>query len=409
VGRVLVGLLVFVTLILSSACWSGDSSPSATAGPSPTDDDVRATLAKARDALADATSMQIALTMQRTFGEDSSDFSADLTYVAPSSLFGTVTVPDGSFAIQSEDNRVFAGNGGSEWIEPYQVFPLAGMRQYGGGAVDIGGLAKNLTNLKLDERDRHVEKIRGSLPSLAFMSWAEQVVERGTFVGVVFYSADSAEIWLERKSGLPTMVQVDGDAKSVGSSGTFSMRMEFSHYDKVFDVPPTPIDVTPYIPTEIADTLTPTPVLAVGCAAGISLSPASDDIGRVYHSGETLSVTINYTAPGCRDASASFDGEYVADSPRYRQVCRHQCGDSIPWSFDSEQFPLDGPTGTVTIKAALQRLFATPEANQVDPLEGFRLCRVTVTFNDGVIGGTTYKSVMGSPETRFPPKSACSP
>lgn len=396
-----------VALAFSLVACGGKAGQSGTPTPSPTGDEVHATLVQSRDALANATSAAVTLSVQLDLGEKQVVFAANLKYTAPYSIFGTVSESKGSFSVVADQDRIYAPDADGNMLR-FDPLGATGLREYA-GLIDMDQLATSLTGAQSYGGDSHVEKIRGSLPSIGFNSYIERLVEGAALTGIPAYLADSADIWVDRATRRPTRIELDGAtaAPSGAHTGTFRIRFEFADYNKTFHAPPVPKDATPYQYPGLAAILTPTAVVPIGCAAGISVTALTTDaIGRVYHAGDTLSIAMRYAAPGCKSASAEFRGVYLAGSPHYKQTCVHQCGHAISAGFGSPEVALDGPSGVVTIPAAAG-FPPTPIAGSSDQLEGFQLCGVTVTFNDGVIGGTFYDTVVGTPESGLDYSSAC--
>jgi hypothetical protein len=396
--------LCVVFVMLAAACTGGSSPPSSGATASPTREQIQMTLAKAQEGLLDADSAQIAMSVEISVDEQTTDFAADLAYVAPSSLFGTVTVADGSIVVRADNDRLFAENRDGSWLQLNPFLTSVASRVYGGGLVDISQLSGYLFDADAED-DGNIEKIHGTLGGIGFNAYLERLIEPAVFNGLVGYLARSTNIWVDRRSGLPTHVEVSGSTASP-SDGAFSVRMDFSHYNKPIKALPVPSAITPYSDPRIAGILTPTVGPARGCAAGVHVTPVDSPVGRLYRAGDHLSVTLQFTAPGCKFASAEFDGEYEAGSPRYKQVCHKQCGSSISAVFGSPEVPLSAGSGSVVIEAA-SGFPPVPLDPTSSDVEGFRVCAVNVTFNDGVIGGTFDNIRLGTPSADPPTGSAC--
>lgn len=133
---------------------------------------------------------------------------------------------------------------------------------------------------------------------------------------------------------------------------------------------------------------------------------------RVFHAGESMTATIRYDAPNCRELRATFGIRHVEGSPRFEFYCRMTDG-SIPEHCADDGFngnvPIDPillteTAGVVTITA---RPGVFPPTNlESDPdLEGARVCSVILSVNDGVDGGSRSSQQwnIGCPEGHYGP------
>ena len=175
--------------------------------------------------------------------------------------------------------------------------------------------------------------------------------------------------------------------------------------------------VTPSVPTpqrSPAKSLWPVsppfqlPALAVPTAAPPVSEPAvcrsatytvvgTSPIGRRYLEGDTLELTIAYTTDGCTEVSGVFDGFHSPGSPQYEYFCPTSCGARLRSRFAYvPQARLSASSGTATIRAQLGSL---PPVNLSAPpnIDGFTLCQVSVTFNDGKFGGSYVNQPLGAP------------
>jgi hypothetical protein len=172
---------------------------------------------------------------------------------------------------------------------------------------------------------------------------------------------------------------------------------------------------TPTEPTHIG---TPTPVVATvaagtltqRCGSDISLIVTGESpIGRSYHDGDQLSVRLRYHTPGSKELGAIFDGIHTDGSPWYEYwcitpgtlltACTEDRINSMLIDSGTDAIPLSGDDGEVTITTK-GGTFPPTELDSEPPLEGFTLCRVSITLDDGVDEG-------GGPDARLQLGDGC--
>lgn len=204
---------------------------------------------------------------------------------------------------------------------------------------------------------------------------------------------------------------------STGSTYTAKVPLYVGRRAKVGDTWPLPTPVSDgsaYVAPVYAATATPysviestaTPVIAVPppppapptappppsqlCGEQISVSPAgASPIGRSFHDGETLSLTIDYSAPGCTAVAGAFYGFHAAGSPFYTYWCAthdfpyraSMCANGrFQTSFSAWGIPLPAASGTLTLDAEVG-VYPPLDLSSIAPLEGFKLCYVDLSFD----------------------------
>ncbi len=141
----------------------------------------------------------------------------------------------------------------------------------------------------------------------------------------------------------------------------------------------------------------PSPAAAASarCGDGASARVAASPVGRSYHDGDTLSITVDFTAPGCKEIAASFGGFHAPGSPWYKHQCFPSCGGRVSSVFQSSAVPLQAASGETTL-VAKTGTFPPPDFSSPPDLEGFTLCVVHVLLDDGVFGGRSYQQDIGT-------------
>ncbi len=125
--------------------------------------------------------------------------------------------------------------------------------------------------------------------------------------------------------------------------------------------------------------------------------------GRIYREGEELAITIAHDTPGCRQMYVEFEGLFEVGSPGFNHFCdaleqearEAVCDESIPSSFWSAPLSFSETTGKLTLTAVPGTSPAadpsSPPASVTtspDSIEGFKLCSITISVNDGVKNGS---------------------
>jgi hypothetical protein len=123
-------------------------------------------------------------------------------------------------------------------------------------------------------------------------------------------------------------------------------------------------------------------------------------MGRLYHDGDDLVITISYVVPPeMKNVSAAFHGVHGPGSPWFEHWCTQtpppaSCARDISSGFDTEVLPLTGTTGIITLRAIVGS-FPPESAGSPPSLEGFVVCDVAVIFDDGVWGGALVRQELG--------------
>jgi Tol biopolymer transport system component len=143
---------------------------------------------------------------------------------------------------------------------------------------------------------------------------------------------------------------------------------------------------------------TPTAHSAIPPTCGEDVSVAligSAQIGRTFHDRESLSLSLDYTTPGCKGVQMCFWGHYFSGNPVYDYWCiEHRvqidevdpsicAAGSMPGLFDT-YLELSAPVGTLT-PSEVGGVHPPDDLSSRPSLEGFVLCLVQVTFHDGAI------------------------
>ncbi|HEX9640831.1 MAG TPA: hypothetical protein VGB13_05920, partial [Candidatus Krumholzibacteria bacterium] len=125
--------------------------------------------------------------------------------------------------------------------------------------------------------------------------------------------------------------------------------------------------------------------------------------GRVYSEGDQLSIEIEYSASGCADIRANFDGRFVEGSPFFELRCAEQdavfrdrlCRNYFEGRLGSSTRALDVRQVVIALSAD-PSLSPPHDASSPRPpgvprsqsLEGFRLCSVELIVSDSTQGGS---------------------
>jgi hypothetical protein len=109
-----------------------------------------------------------------------------------------------------------------------------------------------------------------------------------------------------------------------------------------------------------------------------------DELDRIYHDGETLSVMLEYDAPGCVDAGLTFGGYHVNGSPWAMHYCvATGCANGgISSNIFAARVQLPAPRGVLRFVAE-PGTFPPVDLATPPNLEGFRPCAIVVGFSDG--------------------------
>lgn len=117
---------------------------------------------------------------------------------------------------------------------------------------------------------------------------------------------------------------------------------------------------------------------------------------RVYHAGDTLSVTVRYDAQGCTKLTGTFGVRHLPGSPRYRYYCKDKtppladldpCERGFDGNIPANKVDISTASGTATL-IAQPGTFPPTELASVPDLEGAELCAVVVQASDGIEGGS---------------------
>ena len=104
---------------------------------------------------------------------------------------------------------------------------------------------------------------------------------------------------------------------------------------------------------------------------------------------------VRYVAPGCKRLEVRFDGNYAPDTARYKTTCVAPCTVADA-SFSAPSAQLDTTEGTIDAVADTT-LSDEPNFAERPPVEGFTLCDVELTVNDGVFAGRHFDRTIGHP------------
>jgi hypothetical protein len=161
-----------------------------------------------------------------------------------------------------------------------------------------------------------------------------------------------------------------------------------------------PGSVAPSPPQQIS-AATPTPQAAVGCAKDASVSVVDSPIGRLFHDGERLTVTLVYDTPSCNHVGGEVLGRHAAGTEWYQFLCKSSPASAtcatgyVASHYLLPQYAI-APSGTVTLEVN-PGTTAPHDLSSVPRLEGFTPCSIRITFNDGAFGGSHYDYDIGAP------------
>jgi hypothetical protein len=173
---------------------------------------------------------------------------------------------------------------------------------------------------------------------------------------------------------------------------------------------PIPIEVTPS-PIPIEAMPSPTPIETFMCGKDVVLTIVGiSPLGQRFRDGDTLSLTLNYRAQGCKVADVLFDGyhstgsdwyEYWCVSPgRFAGLATCANGRISSTVFDPglSQRPLTGTEGTLTVTTRGGAPHPTA-LNSEPSLGGFTLCSVSVVLDDGIDEGhgADFRQTLAKP------------
>jgi len=398
--RTVLVALALVALGTCIGCRAGDKAPPATPSPGTIDEqnELREMVMSAAAAMKDVRSAAVAVHVTVERKPDPIEIDAEVHYVAPDVVWGVVFASWGGFDIFVRDDGMYFRPEESDWyqLEGGLVDLAQGFRIFGGGLVDLEPIGNEMGAPFVKWEDDDSVTIESQLPGYGFNGYVVRVVQSATLGGLTGYRANEVAISLDKASGLPTNMTISGTSPALGSgvgSSPFQIDLSFKDYDAAFGVPSPPEDAVVYDLTELAGA-TPVAPRPGTCGANAVVEAVAPPFGRVFHRRDELAVDLSYDALGCRNVSVTFEGEYLAGSPRYESYCGRQCGTSIGSRYDSGQVELVGTSGTVTVG---ERDGPFPKASSRDAssLEGFRLCRLIITLNDGALGGSFYETTIG--------------
>ncbi|MBI5288536.1 MAG: hypothetical protein HY873_06145 [Chloroflexi bacterium] len=357
--------------------------------PTPNSSEVFSLLQRAAENLADADSVVAAVRIRLgDTSEPGLEVYAQTDYVAPGSLTGIVwgSGETGDFIV--EDGIIFREIGG-DWFNLQDLLGFENIREYSGGLLDLAQLRQSIVDERiLRASDKEIEFTAG-MGSVGLNSYLVRIVEWVGALNLTAYLVRDVDIRIDRKTQRFEQITFTGT-----NSTEFEIDIRFSGYNSVAsDVTP-PVGAPTYALGQV-EALTPTPIIAIGCARDIDIRYVLEQVGHTFLPGEEVAVTIEYSAPGCKNVIAEFSGEYQDSSPRYQKVCRKQCDGAIEGTLRSEPVPLPVPAGSLHI-VANSAYPAVEVERPADRVAGFKLCMISLTFSDGALGGTFYKSVIGS-------------
>jgi hypothetical protein len=325
------------------------------------------------------------------------EIDAEVRYVAPDVVWGVVLASWGGFDIFVRDDGMYFRPEDSDWYQLEGLVDLTqGFRIFGGGLVDLEPLASEMRSPFIKHEDGDSVTVASQLPGYGFNAYVVRVVQSGTLGGLTGYRANEVEITLDKATSLPTNMMISGTSPALGTgvgSSPFRIDLSFSDYDATFDVPAPPAHAVVYYVTELA-VATPGKPRPGTCGSNAVVEAIDPPFGHVFHRSDEVAIDLFYDAPGCRNVSVTFEGEHLAGSPRYESYCGRQCGTSISSRYDSGQVELNGTSGTLTV---LKRDGPFPRTSdrEANSLEGFRLCSLIITLNDGALGGAIYETMVG--------------
>jgi hypothetical protein len=148
-------------------------------------------------------------------------------------------------------------------------------------------------------------------------------------------------------------------------------------------------------PAAPAPTVAPTSSAACGEGASLALEGASP-VGRTFHAGDTLKVSVLYEGPGCKMLGGVFHGYYGPDTRWYKQTCAPRCTGRVPYSFLAPAAQLTTAGGTFDAVADVASA-GSPDYARRPPVDGFTLCDIELSMNDGVFAGRHFEQTIGNP------------
>jgi hypothetical protein len=132
-------------------------------------------------------------------------------------------------------------------------------------------------------------------------------------------------------------------------------------------------------------------------------------IGRTFTSGDEIVLALHDRAPACKWLVAIMNGYHAPGSPRHEYWCinpgtlRTTCDtrgiNSTVIDAGTTNIVLSADEGDVVISTA-GGSFPPDALNSEPPFEGFTLCHVAITLDDGVDQG-------GGPDARLELGGAC--
>jgi hypothetical protein len=152
---------------------------------------------------------------------------------------------------------------------------------------------------------------------------------------------------------------------------------------------PTPMPVPPTAaPPEVAGA-------AGTCGQDVLLEADTSALGRTFGQEDAIITNLRYRAPHCRRASVALNGFHGTGSPWYE----HWCGGSDPLDICRAEgirsFIRSEPRHLLDPEGALDLVtrggFFPPGDGAAPPnFDGFTLCMIEVTVNDGAWGGASH-------------------
>ena len=374
--------MLLIGLLLAIGCSRGDADADLSKTPL-TELDIAHLLERASNELAEADSVRAKVNINVGASSRPEIFvTADASYVAPSSLFGLVEIPDGVADFSIHGDRIYM-HGDGDWVWLEDTLGYSDQQEYQGGLIDLQQLRDEIARPRVTRHTTSDVEFTAGMGSAGLNSYLVRVIEYMTVGGPTAFLVREVRIHIDAESGRFKEIVFSGT-----NSAEFSIGIEFSHYNDVDGAPTEPVEATPYV-FGYSELLTPTPVVPVGCARNIEVLDVDARLGHTFGAGEQIEAIVSYSAPGCQNVMAEFIGEYGPDSPRYKRICRRQCDDAINGLFISDPIALPEPHGRVTVQALTDRADIYQPAEE--RIVGFKLCQVNLTFTDGALGGTFYR------------------
>ncbi len=287
-----------------------------------------------------------------------------------------------------------------EWADPTEL--RAGQRLLAVGyALDLPGEPSSTGGIFSALRTLDgIDYVQTDAPINPGNSGGPLFTQCGEIVGLNTFTLSDVDLDLQglgfaiRSTVLRTAVQ------DLGSDG-YVQRAPPTSTSSAAQIPADPEEPTDPIPVPTEGIPAQQPSVAT-CGAGssaqlVGLSP----IGRTFQDGETISIPLQYSAPGCAIVVVYFWGYHVAGSPWYQYWCvERQTANCEPARLASriaETVPVGTEAGSITLTAT-GGAFPPPSLAAAPSLEGFVLCHVRVTFtDDGRFGGPEYSYELGAP------------